>query len=122
MRKKHLFTTAAIIISVISVSAFFYINADNLIKYEPVKAENQVTEALEKVNTIPEEIPYSPFYRMYLENMNISVTDIDGNSVYTSRIKDKSALTQTDIKQLETDGMYFTARSELVEILCYLVS
>ena len=126
MFKKYFAVSVFVAASVFLVCSFFYINAERLIKYESktVKhdTEQSFADALVSVAGVPEDIPLSEKYRMYMESNCIIIRDNDGNTVYKTEITDISAFTEKDIKQLETDGIVYTARSELIEVLNYILS
>ena len=126
MFKKYIAVSVFVAASVFLVCSFFYINAERLIKYESktVKhdTEQSFADALVSVAGVPEDIPLSEKYRMYMESNCIIIRDNDGNTVYKTEITDISAFTEKDIKQLDTDGRVYTSRSELIEVLNYILS
>ena len=122
MIRKNIAVTLFCLAAFAAVCSFFYMNAENFIKYEPEATTSKAPENVTvTVNGIPEEIPDSDYYRMYLSDSFITVLDSNNTAVYRSQINDVSAFTEKDLYQLETDGIYYTVRSELVEVLNYII-
>lgn len=69
-----------------------------------------------------DDIPYSENYVLKLENNFISVYGNSGERIYSEPITHSQMLSHNDIIELEQHGMYFSDRSQLIEILNYLNS
>lgn len=126
MRKLNIIFAFIAIASVISISALSYLFAENLVVYEHKSYNTQKlcfdTNDTVRINTVPENIPYSNGYVMYLSDGVITVYNDENTEVYFSNSFKITDFTDSDIKQLEQDGIRITERSELLEILSYISS
>ncbi len=123
---KKIITVLLIVISTIATVGFIsYRYAEKIVSYDfeknVIKSNTYTKVSGEEYNENIDEIPVSEFYTVKIINGEISVSDANLNIVYRTKI-DISAFTSSDLKQLEQDGIKFTARSELIEILNYICS
>ena len=124
---KKCFILLCCIASVTAVSILSYKYADALTEYELSKdalneKQSIYSDSAEYITNIPEDIPASECYRVKLINGHICVYDIDGKNIFRTAHLNTRIFTAEDIKHLERNGLIFTVRSELVEMLNYLSS
>lgn len=122
-RNKIYFKIFVVVLSLLSISLASYINAERMIKYVLKTSKSNMTqtgEIIDNINTHLENIPLSSNYKMTLEGNFIMVYDENHTPVYKSELKSLSNFTESDRKQLQRDGIYYTVRSELVEDLIYI--
>lgn len=126
MRRIKIIFAAIAVITVLSVCALSYLFAESLVVYEHKSYDTpnvlSETDNSVDINTVPENIPYSDGYVMYLSEGVITVYDSDSTEVYLENSCNITDFTASDIKQLEQDGIKITDRSELLEILSYISS
>ncbi len=126
MRRIKIIFAAIAVITVLSVCALSYLFAESLVVYEHKSYDTpnvlSETDNSVDINTVPENIPYSDGYVMYLSEGVITVYDSDNTEVYLENSCNITDFTASDIKQLEQDGIKITDRSELLEILSYISS
>lgn len=71
--------------------------------------------------TVPENIPDSNNYNIFLENQNLCVY-ADDKLVYLQELESPGMLSDKDIQELERSGIHTNSRSELLELLSYFNS
>ena len=112
--------------SVLVIGTLAYVFIGSIVEYEvviPESGEVRVggTDTGVRVAS-PEDLPESDGYTLFLENGKLCVYNSRKEKIYCDENTAPDVLSDADIAELEQDGMYFAARSEVIEILGYLKS
>lgn len=114
-------------VMILSIIAVFIITlryANSFTEYEITEDDTIQTKlALQRTKAKShDDIPYAESYLLNLENNNVFVYNNSGELIYTEPLSYPEMLSPNDIIELEQHGMFFSDRSQLIEILNYLNS
>ncbi len=112
------------ILSVLTAFAITLRYANNFTEYEISQDDTTKSKyALQRtIAKSHDDIPYAESYLLNLENNDIYVYSNSGELIYTESLSHSEMLSPNDIIELEQHGMFFSDRSQLIEILNYLNS
>ena len=112
------------IMSFILIFLVVYLNAESFISYKVISDDDRTirSEPVSETAISPEALPISKKYVLKLVGEHICVYDNENKLIFKDMSGCISSLSSKDIYELERDGIVYTVRSEIIEILNYLKS